>query len=197
MLCKKHSETRWPLVAAGLSTRELPKQNEVLYSQVPGGRDDDLDPERVVGNCDSMCGAEFGAHTPTSLYTVRRQAGMQWLCCLALDPGLLTSDEDEQSGEGGTEEEDVSHKAQALNRASTALPLINLSSRPMSESQSLPNALRSAQKSHPITGFQWSLKDFPEVVSFKKDNITKTWCGKESQWDSREFKVAGGLSQAR
>ncbi|KAF7904758.1 hypothetical protein EAF00_002092 [Botryotinia globosa] len=36
MLSKKHSETRWPLVAADLSTRGLPKQNEVLYSQVPG-----------------------------------------------------------------------------------------------------------------------------------------------------------------
>ncbi|KAF7904757.1 hypothetical protein EAF00_002091 [Botryotinia globosa] len=129
----------------------------------------------VQRESDSMCGAEFEAHTPTSLCTVRRQAvqkgkarmfptatchkylfmslpkgpnafichfkkGMQWLCCLAFDPGLLTSDEDEQSGEGGAEEEGVSQKPQALNRASTALPLINLSSRPMSKSQSLPKA---------------------------------------------------------
>ncbi|TGO15483.1 hypothetical protein BPAE_0562g00040 [Botrytis paeoniae] len=114
--------------------------------------------------------------------------GMQWLCCLALDPGLLTSDEDEQSEECEAEEEGVSQKPQALTRASKNLPLINLSSRPMSESQSSPNALR----------FQWSLNDFPEVASFEKDNTTKVWCGQgeESQWDSREFKVAGGLTQA-
>ncbi|KAF7954763.1 uncharacterized protein EAE97_000022 [Botrytis byssoidea] len=45
--------------------------------------------------------------------------------------------------------------------------------------------------------FQWSLKDFPKVVSFEKDYVTKNWCGEESHWDSSKFKVAGGLSQAR
>ncbi|KAF7954762.1 uncharacterized protein EAE97_000021 [Botrytis byssoidea] len=58
-------------------------------------------------------------------------------------PSYTPSNRDEQSGEGGAEEEGASLKPQALNRASTALPLINLSSRPISESQSLPNALRS------------------------------------------------------
>ncbi|TGO55881.1 hypothetical protein BCON_0085g00330 [Botryotinia convoluta] len=72
----------------------------------------------------------------------------KWLCCLALDPGLLTSDEDERSEECEAEEEGFSQKPQASTRASTNLPLINLSSRPMSESQSSPNALRTIQKPH-------------------------------------------------
>ncbi|TGO51015.1 hypothetical protein BOTNAR_0371g00010 [Botryotinia narcissicola] len=160
-----------------LSTRGLPEPNELLYSQVPEGRDDELGPEvnelyvqsRVwsshsdqLVNCSSTGRTERENKNVSSGYLSLPKGpnafiypfekGMQWLCCLALDPGLLTSDVDGQSGEGGAEEEGASQKPQALNRASTALPLINLSSRPMSESQSLPNALRSTQKPHPSTG---------------------------------------------
>ncbi|KAF7907005.1 uncharacterized protein EAF01_004592 [Botrytis porri] len=73
--------------------------------------------------------------------------GMQWLCCLALDSGLLTSNEDEQSQVFEAEAESFSQKPHALRRASTCLPLIYLSSRPMSVSQLSPTH-RTIQKPH-------------------------------------------------
>ncbi|KAF7958129.1 hypothetical protein EAE96_003693 [Botrytis aclada] len=127
--------------------------------------------QRTVGNCGFVRRATFGAHTPITLYTGRTQAvqegkirifpvatcSRQLEICpyprfptpsyalpkrvcngsAALHPGLLTS-----------EEEESSQSSRALTRASTSLPLINLSSRPVSLSQSSPNALRTIQKPH-------------------------------------------------
>ncbi|THV51067.1 hypothetical protein BGAL_0125g00250 [Botrytis galanthina] len=50
------------------------------------------------------------SRVPTPSYALFEK-GTQWLCCLAPDPGLLTSDEEEQSSEHQTEEEEVSQKA--------------------------------------------------------------------------------------
>ncbi|KAF5879058.1 uncharacterized protein Bfra_006262 [Botrytis fragariae] len=76
------------------------------------------------------------------------EKGMQWLCCFALDPGLLTSDEDEQSEDCEAEAEGFYQKPQASKRASTNLPLINPSFKLISENQSSSNAVETIQKPH-------------------------------------------------
>ncbi|KAF7954761.1 uncharacterized protein EAE97_000020 [Botrytis byssoidea] len=70
MLSKKHPEIRWPLVAASLRTRGLPKPNELLYSQVPEGRDDDLGPEYEAPFVGGL-GPEVNEYVLVSLFQAR------------------------------------------------------------------------------------------------------------------------------
>ncbi|KAF7919051.1 uncharacterized protein EAE97_011767 [Botrytis byssoidea] len=107
--------------------------------------------------------------------------------------GLLTSDEDEQSSEHGTEEEEFSQKLQTLNRASTSLPLINLSSRPISLSQSSPTLgvegleVRVSAQPRNLMDQDDSMMDLDELQSVQESSPPQTFYDNVGNGDLIEF----------
>ncbi|TGO37442.1 hypothetical protein BHYA_0097g00190 [Botrytis hyacinthi] len=113
--------------------------------------------------------------------------------------GLLTSDEDEQSLEHGTEEE-FSQNPQAFNRASTSLPLINLSSRPISLSQSSPTLgvegleVRASAQPRNLMDQDDSMMDLDELQSVQESSPPQTFYdnvgnGDLIEWDETMYDV--------
>lgn len=106
--------------------------------------------------------------------------------------GLLTSDDEERSECEG-EEEEFSQNPQAMTRASTSLPLINLSSRPISLSQSSPTLgvegleVRVSARPRNLMDQDDSMMDLDELQSVQDSPPSQTFYDNVGNGDLIEF----------
>ncbi|KAF7904873.1 uncharacterized protein EAF01_005395 [Botrytis porri] len=107
--------------------------------------------------------------------------------------GLLTSNKNEQSQASEAEEEELSQSPRALRRVSTSSPLINLSSRPVSLSQSSPTLgvegleVRAFAQPRNLMDQDDSMMDLDELQSVQESSPPQTFYDNVGNGDLIKF----------